>query len=228
MRPRHEAQHSRRGTRGLAALASALLLVACATAPPAAEGPDAELRRLSDLLVGDYFSPRDAGVREDRPIYLRIRRVAPPPGARIALYAEMRHDHAQGELYRQRLYLFDETPGRTSNTMRALSFADGAAAARLVDDPDLLQRAALLTTDPLGAGCLTSWRADGAAFVGRVDPARCEVTGKRGDRRRIESITRITAESIGQLERGFDPQGRRLFGNAGDSLMVWPRVPPSR
>jgi len=190
----------------------------------AAESRDAELRRLADLLVGDYFSAAAGGVREGRPIYMRIRRIEPPPGQALALYAEMRHDDVRGELYRQRLYLFDEAPGRERNIMRALSFEDGAAASRLVEDPAALRRDGLRTTDPLGAGCNTTWRADGTAFVGRVEPAACEITGRRGDRRRIESITRIAAGSIGQLERGFDLEGRLLFGNPTDELYVWPRV----
>ncbi len=176
------------------------------------------------MLVGDYFSAADGGVREGRPIYLRIRRIDAPAGQTLALYAEMRHDTANGELYRQRVYLFDETPGRAANTMRALGFADSAAATRLIDDPAALRRDALRTTEILAGGCETSWRVDGAGFTGRVDPATCEITGKRGDRRRIESITRISADSIGQLERGFDLDGKLLFGNANDELYVWPRV----
>lgn len=196
-------------------------------ATPAPESRDAELLRLADLLVGDYFSAVEGGVREGRPIYMRIRRIEPPPGEALALYAEMRHDDARGELYRQRLYLFDHTPGRERNTMRALSFQDGAAAARLIEDPAALRREGLRTTNSLGTGCDTTWRADGAAFTGRVNPATCEIIGRRGDRRRIESITRIAAGSIGQLERGFDLEGRLLFGNPTDDLYVWPRVFPT-
>ncbi len=195
---------------------------------PAAAPPqitlDAELERLASLLVGDFFSAKDAGVREDRPIYMRIRRVDPPPGRRLALYAEMRHDSARGELYRQRLYVFDEAPGREANVMRALSFADAKAAARLIDDPALLRRASLATADTLGPGCEMVWRADGDAFVGRVDPATCRITGKRGDERRIEAVTRIDAQTIGQLERGYDLEGRLAFGNPGGQLNTWPRV----
>lgn len=195
---------------------------------PAAVTPqnslDAQLERLVSLLVGDFFSAKDVGVSENRAIYMRIRRVEPPPGRRLALYAELRHDGAAGELYRQRLYVFDEAPGRGANVMRALSFADGEAAARLIDDPALLRRASLATTDTLGPGCEMVWRADGDAFVGRVDPATCRITGKRGDQRRIEAVTRIDARAIGQLERGYDLEGRLLFGNGGGQLNIWPRV----
>jgi hypothetical protein len=203
------------------------LLVAVLWGPAAIApqtSPDAELERLASLLVGDYFSAGDAGVREDRPIYMRIRRVDPPPGRRLALYAEMRHDGAGGELYRQRLYVFDEAPGRPANVMRAWSFVDADAAARLIDDPALLRRSSLATTDTLGPGCEMVWRADGGGFVGRVDPATCRITGKRGDQRRIEAVTRIDARAIGQLERGYDLEGKLLFGSPGGQLNTWPRV----
>jgi hypothetical protein len=204
------------------------LLVGCAAMLPARDSRDVELQRLAAMLVGDYFSGADGGVREGRPIYLRIRRIDAPAGQALALYAEMRHDGANGELYRQRLYLFDEAPGRAGNAMRALGFADSAAATRLIEDPAALRRDALRTTEIMAGGCAMSWRVDGAGFTGRVDPSTCEITGKRGDRRRIESITHISADSISQLERGFDLDGRLLFGNAGDELYVWPRVTAQR
>ena len=118
------------------------LFTGCASTTSARDDRDVELQRLAAMLVGDYFSAADGGVREGRPIHLRIRRIDAPAGQTLALYAEMRHDTANGELYRQRVYLFDETPGRAANTMRALGFADSAAATRLIDDPAALRRAA--------------------------------------------------------------------------------------
>lgn len=202
------------------AAAIALALASCASAP--VQPADARLDRLAALLVGDYFSAAEGGVREGRAIYMRIRRVEPPAGKRVALYAEMRHDGIDGEIYRQRLYVFDETPDRSAETMTALAFEDGSAATRLIDNPALAPT--LATKEPLAAGCVTTWREDGAAFVGRVDPAACQITGRRGDQRRIESVTRIDADSIDQLERGYDLDGKLLFGNPTGDLYVWPRV----
>lgn len=207
----------------IAAYLLTLALAACAAAPQA-DPMDLELERIAVLWVGDYFSGAEGGAREGRPLYLRVRRIEAPAGRRVALYAEMRHDRADGELYRQRLYLFDETPGRAANLMQALAFEDGSAATRLVDEPALVANGSLATRPSIGTGCDTHWSADGAAFVGRVDPATCVITGKRGDQRRIESITRIEADAIGQLERGYDLEGHQLFGNPTDALYTWPRV----
>ena len=203
----------------LGVLAFLLVVGACATA----RAPrDLELNRIVALLVGDYSSAAGGGVREGRAIYMRIRSVTPPQGRRVALYAEMRHDDAAGEIYRQRLYVFDETPGRLSNVMTALAFDDSATAASLIENPHLAP--GLATKNPLAEGCAAVWQADGAAFIARVDPATCQITGKRGDQRRIESLTRISANGIGQLERGYDLDGRLLFGNPAGDLYFWPRV----
>jgi hypothetical protein len=202
--------------------AALMFLSACATTPGAAL--DKELRALTSLLVGDYFSAADGGVREGRPIYMRIRAIDPPAGHSVALYAEMRHDSVTGDLYRQRVYLFDESPKRGANVMRALSFDDGAAAARLMEDKTLLAQGSLATKEPLAPGCVTVWTRVGEAFTGIVDPKTCQITGRRGDQRRIESRTRISRSAIEQLERGYDLEGKLLFGNPSDDLYVWPRV----
>lgn len=178
---------------------------------------------LSRLLVGDYFSAADGGVREGRPIYMRIRSIDSPQTGSVALFAEMRHDGPEGELYRQRVYLFDRGAA-TPLTMRVLVFDDPSAASGLVGDPTLWVRKGLSTRPALADGCDTRWIRQNNGFVGSVDPATCVITGKRGDRRRIESKTLITPASIGQLERGYDMAGKLLFGNSNDEFYVWPRI----
>jgi hypothetical protein len=212
------------GVRALGGLV--VLVAACGTTPTDPARLDAELERLTSLLAGDYFSAADAGAREGRPIYMRIRRIEPPDGRRHALYAEMRHDGPDGEIYRQRIYLFDDDPGRETNTMVALGVSDSTAAARLDTDPGALARGDVAKVPVLADGCEMTWHPEGAAFVGRIDPARCEITGRRGNTVRIEGVTRITADSIGQLERGYSPGGALLFGNPDAALYVWPRVEP--
>ncbi len=200
------------------------LLAGCTLAPTPSAPLDAELDELTTLLVGDYFSSADGGAREGRPIYLRIRAVTPPAGRRHALYAEMRHDGPAGEFYRQTIYLFDESPGRGANVMSLLGVADRERAARLATDPNGLQRGDVVTTPPLPPGCEMRWQRVADGFTGRVDPAHCLITGKRGDQRRLESVTHITAVDVGQLERGFTLDGTLLFGKADGVPYRWPRV----
>lgn len=210
-----------------AALATlALAAWACASTPPAPATLDGELDALAALLVGDYFSASDGGAREGRAIYLRIRAIEPPAGRRHALYAEMRHDGPAGEFYRQGIYLFDEQAGRTANRMTVIGVADQPAAARLIDDPGALRRGEVATTPPLADGCEMTWLREAEAFVGRIDPQRCRIIGKRGDPRGIEAVTRIAPDAIGQLERGYAPDGTLLFGDPDGRLYRWPRVMP--
>jgi len=181
------------------------------------------VQELIELFTGDYFSAADGGVKEGRPIYMRVRPIQSPFDNRIALYAEMRHDGPSGELYRQRAYLFDHD-AQLPIVMRALVFDDPVAATGLSDNPTLWIDEKLTTRVALAEGCDTRWVRDGEGFLGSVDPKTCVITGKRGDRRHIESQTRIATQAIGQLERGYDTDGRLLFGNANGELYVWPRV----
>lgn len=188
---------------------------------------DVELQALTRLLQGDYFSDAEGGAREGRSIYQRIRNITPPAGKRHAMYSEMRHDGPDGEHYRQLIYLFDEATGRTENRMQALRVADQDIAAKLIDDPDAFASGLVETTSAISDTCYTVWEQIAEGYSGWIDPQRCVITGKRGDQRRIEARTRITSDSIGQLERGFSIDGTLLFGTPTDDPYIWPRIEPA-
>lgn len=209
------------GVRRVAAVVS--LLGMLSFSPGTTWADESPLQDLTQLLIGDYFSAADGGVKEGRPIYMRIRSIQSPMPEKVALYAEMRHDSADGELYRQRAYLFD-IAATDPIVMQALTFDDPAAAAGLVNDPAVWVRSNLTTKIALVEGCDTRWIRDADGFLGTVDPTTCVITGKRGDQRRIESQTKITRKFVGQLERGYDISGKLLFGNADGELYIWPRV----
>ena len=185
---------------------------------------DQELAELIALYIGTYLSPPDEGVRDSRPILLRVVAVDPPPGHSRALYSEMRHDGADGDIYRQSLLVFDESPGRSGNTMTSLAFTDRTAAAKLIEDPGLLAAGRLSTVEALGPGCTMTFRREGEGFFGRIAPESCVITGKRGDARHIEAQTLLRQDAIEQLERGFGADGQLLFGNRDDARYVWPRI----
>lgn len=204
---------------------AAALVFALAFIWPAAAEPsrlDRELEALVTLYEGAYKSKPEEGAREGTATLFRVVRVTPPEGRRFALYAEMRKDNENGEVTRQRLYVFDESPDRVTNRMTALSFADPKAAEELIAHPE--RAAGLATTDALGAGCATVWTADGMGFAGKIDPNLCIITGKRGDTRKIEAITLLRHADIELLERGYDLDGKLLFGNPDGKLYVWPRL----
>lgn len=214
---------------GRSIIAACICCLACSCASLApAQGTRAQIAGLAGLLAGDYLSAPGDGVQADTPILLRIRPVEPPPGWRTALYAEMRHGGPDGPVYRQRLYVFEESargadPG-AEIVMHALAFADGVAAARLIADPEVVVREGLVLHDALGAGCEMRWRREGAGFIGRVSRDTCLIVGRRGDQRRIEAETHIMPDAISQVERGYDLAGVRLFGSPDGAPGVWPRL----
>ena len=215
--------------RALSALAATTtLLVACqSTEAPAPTPLDLELIEIVSLLEGDFISTTEDGAREDRSIYMRVRSITPPEGRAHAMYSEMRHDGPEGDFYRQVIYLFDEAPDRTENRMTALRVTDPDTAAQLLSEPDAFANGAVETSNALSDDCYAVWAPSADGFASWIDPERCVITGRRGDQRRIEARTHITAYAIGQLERGYTLEGELLFGNPDGELYVWPRVNPA-
>jgi hypothetical protein len=158
-------------------------MVACASAPLKGEVLDGELDQLVSMLVGDYLSRPDEGAYTGRPIYQRIRAISPPAGSRRALYSELRHDGPEGDLYRQLVVVFDERPERIENRMIAYGVVDKEAATQLVQTSSLVADGVVELKPPLSETCYTTWTRQGDTFEGYLDPARCLITGKRGDKR---------------------------------------------
>jgi hypothetical protein len=205
---------------------AALALAGCASRPLTESRLDKELNTLVALYAGAYLSPVTEGARPDAATFYRVVAIAPPAGARHALYAEMRRGDAQGPVIRQRLFLFDESPGRSVNRLIAHSFADPAAAEALVRDPALVAAGRLAHARSLEpAGCDMIFRPREGGFVGRIEATDCAITGRRGDTLRLESETVLGVGAIEQIERGFGPDGGLRFGNPEGRRYVWPRVP---
>lgn len=209
-------------------LLACLALAACASAPASLpDRLDRDLEALAAAYVGTYLSPPDEGARPDSATFYRIVAVDPPPGERHALYAEMRRGDASGAVTRQRLFLFDETPGRHVNRLIAHSFADPKAAEALIGDRTLVASGALTHARSLDPpGCDMLFRREGARFVGVIRAQDCAITGRRGDALRIESETVLTPDAIEQIERGYGADGALRFGNPEGRRYVWPRVQP--
>lgn len=206
---------------------AALTLIGCTSMPSPQAALDSELDALVRLYIGTYLSPPDEGARPDSATFYRIVPIDPPPGVRHALYAEMRRGDASGAVTRQRLFLFDETPGRAGNRLIAHSFTDPKAAEALIGDHTLVARGALAHGRSLEpAGCDMAFRREGERFIGRIEAADCAITGRRGDPLRLESETVLTPDAIEQIERGYGPDGALRFGNPEGRRYVWPRVGP--
>jgi hypothetical protein len=180
--------------------------------------------QLIAAYVGEFRSGPAAAIASDpRAIIMQSREVLTAE-SEPALFVELRYDDAEKTLYRQRMYVFSAGEVAGEITMRALAFADPEQAALLMQQPRYLLSAALQVTEPLGPGCAMRWQKSAEAWTGNISPERCLITGKRGNQLRIEAITILRADAIGQLERGFDMQGKRTFGSDGAQLNWWRRT----
>lgn len=197
-------------------------LMACATTASPTLSLHDQQARLVGMLPGVYQSHVAEGARAGRAIHQAILEVAPPEGYQHALYSEMRHGGPNGEMYRQTLFLF-ATPAGGGLVMTSQGFADPNAALALHTNPDAVRIGAVALKPAIGEGCDMMWRADKDGFVGRIDPQTCEITGRRGDRRRLESVMRIGPMAIEHAEYGYDLEGKLLFGGPPGRRFVWPR-----
>lgn len=204
------------------ALAALMLcLEACAAIQPASK-LDRRLQQLAGLYVGDYQSPKGSA----DPVFMSVRAISPPPGAQFALYQVIRAGNAQGPISRQRLFLFDEAADRTTNKLLAYSFTDETAARELRTDASLVQSGALRFKPALGDGdCPMTFRMDGPdRFIGVIRPDQCVITGKSGERRRIEAAVMVSSAGLESLERGYDDAGKLLFGDPSGRRYIWKRI----
>jgi CpeT/CpcT family (DUF1001) len=206
-------------------LALAATLGGCAVIQPASK-LDRRLQQIAALYVGDYQSQKGIGPAISEPVFVSVRAIDPPVGMRYALYQEIRAGDANGAISRQRLFLFDETPGRAFNALNAFRFSDESAATALRANPTLVRSGALAYAPALGeADCPMQFRMYGPdRFIGIIKPESCQITSTSGGKRRIEAVTVLSNSALESLERGYDEAGTLLFGNAKGQRYIWPRV----
>lgn len=118
--------------------------------------------------------------------------------------------------------------GSLSLRQRTYSFAE---LSRFADQFDNAALFAALTTDDLvselSTQCDPLWRETQQGWLGYVDPARCVVFSTRHqDYRHIEAEVHLTQDALRQTERGFDSQGRQLFGTPPGEILELQRISP--
>ncbi|MEP2751449.1 MAG: chromophore lyase CpcT/CpeT [Parasphingorhabdus sp.] len=129
------------------------------------------------------------------------------------------------EAYRQRvLQLVNRPDGKVAQITWSLKEPAGYAVAP--NDPVLLAsltRDALVPT--LEPGCQQIWVLESGTWRGRVDPAQCTIFSKRRNQRiAIGSETRLTKSTLQEAERGFDLDGKQLWGTAPGAFSTMQRV----
>ncbi len=183
---------------------------------------------LLELLQGRYQSA--AVLEPDRPgpqlTDHRIRVDSPALGEAV-VYWQLNSGPEQ-HIYRQRLLIFamDSDSGKIiqqtwslAEPMRFDANEDQAALFATLDQADLIRE--------LPESCDPVWQAHPDGWYAHTDPERCRIFSERHqDWRHIEAEVLLSAAGLQQAERGFDGQGRQLFGSPPGELFRLYRVNP--
>jgi hypothetical protein len=160
-------------------LATTVLLLAACTAP----GPDLDddlaalLRQLPGSYAGEIPNPRSP-TGEMLPVFHKLAPIDAPQFGDQVLYYQLSTGSADGPALQQKIFVFDATPGRAENRMRAYVFAPGQAAGNLEQDPDrwaALDPAALMDFPP---ECAFRWTRVGGGFEAVVNAGDCAFKGR--------------------------------------------------
>lgn len=184
--------------------ATLLALVAWIVPATSLQAVDSRVEALAALMAGEYQIRNEDVIMTDR----RTRIDAPALGD-VVFYLEVRLGEAL-DVYRQRLLVLEGEGDEI--IQRAYSLVEpGRWAGAGADDFQGVGRDVVAPTLP--EGCEQRWTKTDRGFRGYTDPARCVIVSSRtGKPRRIEAESLLSASGLSQAERGFDEDGRQLFG----------------
>ncbi len=207
-------------TRALTALLAALF--ALGAMPAGAQEP---VDALVTLLEGRYRTVHDQHSPDTPQLTDRRHRVVVPALGTHVLYWQLNSGPEQ-RIYRQRLLVIEPDEASGLLRQRTLSFREPA---RYADEFDNAALFASLTADDvldeLNPDCVPLWQETRRGWRAYLDPARCRIFSSRHqDYRHIEAEVELEPESLRQAERGFDSEGRQLFGTPPGELLLLERV----
>lgn len=181
---------------------------------------------LVTLLEGSYTSEgvAPAGDTEDPRLTDRHLRVSAPALGAHVMYWQL-NSGPEHEVYRQRLLVFE--PGEAPGTVRQTTWSlpDPTAFVDAWESPALFAQLTLqdLKQD-LPPSCVQLWRRRDNGWYGRVDPTVCRVWSERRQAwRYIEGEAFVTANNYLTAERGFDDDGKQVFGTGPEQYYILKR-----
>ena len=186
------------------------------------QSSDNQAERLAAMMAGRFAEQGDKAIFDFRSRLSSM-------GEGQWLYYQRDHDKREAgdtrKAYRQRvLQLVNRPDGGVAQITWSLQEPEGYAVAP--NNPALLaslSRDALVPT--LEPGCEQIWVLEGVTWRGRVDPVKCTIFSKRRNQRiAIGSETRLTKSALQEAERGFDLDGKQLWGTAPGAFSTMQRV----
>jgi hypothetical protein len=199
-----------------------------ALAPASIVLADERADALVAMLEGTYRTVHDEHSPDNPQLTDRRHRVAVPALGTHVLYWQLNSGPEQ-RVYRQRLLIIEPDEDSGLLRQRTVSFREPARFAGQFDNAALF---ATLTGDDvvseLNPDCVPLWSETPDGWRSYLDPARCRIFSSRHqDYRHIEAEVELEASGMRQTERGFDGEGRQLFGTAPGDMLVLERVPPA-
>ena len=193
-------------------VAALLVMLAVATA---ASGEESLIDSLAAMMEGTYSIDENGYRMTDR----RIRIAAPDIGDCV-FYLQV-NQGPELDVYRQRILVFEADGDQVTQRAYSLKEPEGWVDSGAHELAGLLPEAVERT---LPDGCETTWTAVDNGFRGYTDPASCTIISSRtGKPRSIESETVLTKDTLSLVERGFDEQGKQLFGTEPGQSLQLPR-----
>lgn len=208
-------------------LATTLLMASSLAGPGQASDSDA-IDQLLGLLEGRYQSPALLDPELEGPQLTDHRVRVDSPALGVAVMYWQLDSGPEQRIYRQRLLIFSLDPESGRIVQGTWSLADPerfdasqeqAALFATLSEGDLVRE--------LPEDCDPVWEQRPEGWYGRTDPARCKIFSERHqDWRHIEAELTLGLDGLSQAERGFDGEGRQLFGTAPGELFRLARVGP--
>lgn len=146
------------------------------------------------------------------------------PGTLV--YAQLHVGGPQGDVYRQRIYAFEDAGESGSLRMGVYTLTDPAS---LAEPGGRAERLAALTDDDLirsDPACDFHWQTDGDGYTGEIKDGACLITSSRSGREMIITARfTIEAGTFAHIEAGrFADSGETAFDAPGGVPNIYDRL----
>jgi hypothetical protein len=194
--------------------------------PQAVISADSEqIDHLLNLMQGEFRNDHGS-LAEGEPVLQdrRIRVDAPQLGEYV-VYMQV-NSGKELKVYRQRLLVFTRDPDGGTVLQHTWAFKNPDRFVDGFEKPELFRDVGPEDLElTLPEGCIQKWTVIADGWSGRVDPETCLIWSERRQSwRRIGAELKLTPGLMLQAERGFDEDGKQVFGTPPGDLYELPRI----
>ena len=208
------------------AILALAMLSGAATIAGAADDSGVELDAMLAMMEGTYRTdPAELQGEEIPELLDRHVRVDAPAIGRHVVYWQL-NSGPDEKVYRQQLLVFSRASDSGEVVQTAWSLPESERFVDAAGDDPLFATLTMEDLSPsLPEGCDQVWRKSENGWHGRIDPDTCRVWSERRQMwRRIGAEARVEPDAFWQTERGFDDDGKQLFGTAPGKLYRLGRI----